>query len=51
MEYIHHNHSLFSENNAICKIKIDSSMITRDQAEASKVSKNLEDLGYDGAHI
>ena len=32
------------------KIKIDSSMITRDPAEASKVSKNLEDLGYDGAY-
>ena len=25
-------------------------MITRDPAEASKVSKNLEDLGYDGAY-
>jgi len=32
------------------KIKVDCSMITRDPAEASKVSKNLEDLGYDGAY-
>ena len=32
------------------KIKVDFSMITRDPAEASKVSKNLEDLGYDGAY-
>ena len=32
------------------KIKIDCSMITRDPAEASKVSKTLEDLGYDGAY-
>ena len=31
------------------KIKIDCSMITRDPAEASKASKELEDLGYDGA--
>ncbi|MDB4042675.1 TIGR03617 family F420-dependent LLM class oxidoreductase [Gammaproteobacteria bacterium] len=31
-------------------IKIDCSMITRDPAEAAKVSKNLEDLGYDGAY-
>jgi len=31
------------------KIKIDCSMITRDPAEASKASKKLEDLGYDGA--
>ena len=32
------------------KIKVDCSMITRDPAEASKVSKNLDDLGYDGAY-
>ena len=32
------------------KIKVDCSMITRDPAEASKISKNLEDLGYDGAY-
>jgi len=32
------------------KIKIDCSMITRDPAEASSISKNLEDLGYDGAY-
>jgi len=32
------------------KIKVDCSMITRDPAEAAKVSKNLEDLGYDGAY-
>ena len=32
------------------KIKIDCSMITRDPAEASKASKELEDLGYDGAY-
>ena len=32
------------------KIKVDCSMITRDPTEASKVSKNLEDLGYDGAY-
>ena len=32
------------------RIKIDSSMITRDPAEASIVSKNLEDFGYDGAY-
>jgi probable F420-dependent oxidoreductase len=32
------------------KIKIDCSMITRDPAEASKSSKALEDLGYDGAY-
>ena len=32
------------------KIKVDCSMITRDPAEASKVSKTLEDLGYDGAY-
>jgi probable F420-dependent oxidoreductase len=31
------------------KIKIDCSIITRDPAEASKASKELEDLGYDGA--
>jgi len=30
------------------KIKIDCSMITRDPAEATTISKNLEDLGYDG---
>ena len=32
------------------RIKIDSSMITRDPAEASVISKNLEDLGYDGVY-
>ena len=32
------------------KIKIDCSMITRDPGEASKTSKKLEDLGYDGAY-
>ena len=32
------------------KIKIDCAMITRDPAEASEVSKRLEDLGYDGAY-
>ena len=32
------------------RIKIDCSMITRDPAEASLVSKNLEDLGYDGVY-
>ena len=32
------------------KIKVDCSMITRDPAEASEVSKNLENLGYDGAY-
>jgi probable F420-dependent oxidoreductase len=32
------------------KIKIDCSMITRDPAEATKASKALEDLGYDGAY-
>ena len=32
------------------KIKIDCSMITRDPAEALKASKELEDLGYDGAY-
>ena len=32
------------------KIKIDCSMITRDPAEASKTSKELEDLGYDGVY-
>ncbi len=32
------------------KIKIDCSMITRDPSEASKASKELEDLGYDGAY-
>ena len=32
------------------KIKIDCSMITRDPAEATAASKNLEDLGYDGAY-
>ena len=32
------------------KIKIDCAMITRDPAEASAVSKRLEDLGYDGAY-
>lgn len=32
------------------EIKIDCSMITRDPAEATSISKNLEDLGYDGAY-
>jgi probable F420-dependent oxidoreductase len=32
------------------KIKIDCSMITRDPAEATKASKELERLGYDGAY-
>ena len=32
------------------KIKVDCSMITRDPAEASEASKNLENLGYDGAY-
>lgn len=32
------------------KFKIDCSMITRDPSEASKISQNLENLGYDGAY-
>ena len=50
MEYIHHNHATKNKKSLnMKKIKIDCSMITRDPAEASKASKELEDLGYDGA--